>query len=389
MKMGDGGVPARTVLEQRIRERRLTFEEFVEFAENFAREHNEPGTLSVRHLQRLAGGRGEHGRPLGRPRAATARLLERIFGTSIDELLSPPDAASRVETDSAAELRRMLRASEHVNSSVVALLRGQLAATRRLDRQFGTIVAHEEVVAKITQVTRLLEHSLSPSTREQLAAHLSELHALAGWQMLDTGNANSSWHHYSRAATAASQSGEPGFAAHSAAGQAFVLIDLGRTGEAAKLLDATRHETAYRTGRLLRSWLAAAHGEALAADQRHADSLSAFDQARSLLPDECAADEGPYVVLDEAHFGRWRGHALAQLGEPSAVDVLTAALDRLDGTFTRAETSLRTDLATAHATLGELNEAHQEMSRAAALAVGIGSARQRKRLSALAGCQGT
>ncbi|MPY81079.1 MAG: hypothetical protein GEV04_22140 [Actinophytocola sp.] len=386
--MDNGEVPARTVLERRIRERRLTFEEFVEFAETFARQHNEPGTLSVRHLQRLAAGRGEHGRPIGRPRAATARLLERIFGVSIDELLSPPDAASRVETDSAAELRRMRRASQHVDTSVLALLRDQLTATRRLDRQFGAIVAHDEVLAKITQVTRLLEHSLSATTREQLAAHLSELHALAGWQALDTADLNSAWHHYSTAATAAAQSDDPAFSAHSTAGQAFVLIDLGSTDEAANLLGAVRDKTQRGTGRRMRSWLAAAHGEALAADQRRADSLRAFDQARSLLPDGHVTDDGPYVVLDETHLGRWRGHALARLGEPSAVDVLASALDRLDGTFARAEASLRVDLATAYATLGEPTEAHQEISRAKALAGGIGSARQQRRLQALAGAQG-
>ncbi|GAA0514072.1 hypothetical protein GCM10011581_36870 [Saccharopolyspora subtropica] len=82
---------ARTVLELKIKERRQTLQEFAEYVERFAREHNEPGTLSVRHLQRLASGRGPNGQPLGQPRAATARLLERIFGLSINELLLPPD----------------------------------------------------------------------------------------------------------------------------------------------------------------------------------------------------------------------------------------------------------------------------------------------------------
>jgi hypothetical protein len=85
----------RTVLEQKIRERRQTFEEFVEAAEIFAREHGEVGTLGVRHLQRLASGRGPGGRPLGPVRPATARLLERIFDLSIDELLAPPGRQRR------------------------------------------------------------------------------------------------------------------------------------------------------------------------------------------------------------------------------------------------------------------------------------------------------
>jgi 8-oxo-dGTP pyrophosphatase MutT (NUDIX family) len=88
----DGEQPAsRTLLEQLIRERRQTFEEFAEFAEKFAREHGEPGTLSVRHLSRLVAGAHPDGRPLGSVRPATARLLEHIFGLSIDELLAPLD----------------------------------------------------------------------------------------------------------------------------------------------------------------------------------------------------------------------------------------------------------------------------------------------------------
>jgi len=81
----------RTVLEQKIRERRQTFEEFAEYTESFACQHSEPGTISLRHLQRLAAGRGPNGKALGPVRPATARLLETIFGLSIDELLAPPD----------------------------------------------------------------------------------------------------------------------------------------------------------------------------------------------------------------------------------------------------------------------------------------------------------
>jgi hypothetical protein len=80
----------RTVLEQKIRERRQTFEEFAEDVEAFARQHGERGTLSVRHLQRLAAGRGPGGRPLGNTRPATARLLENMLGLSIEVLLAPP-----------------------------------------------------------------------------------------------------------------------------------------------------------------------------------------------------------------------------------------------------------------------------------------------------------
>jgi len=93
MPSADARLEARTLLERLIRERRLTFEEFAEFAERFAREHREPGTLSARHLQRLVTGRRHDGRPLGTVRPATARLLERIFQTDIDKLLTKPSPA--------------------------------------------------------------------------------------------------------------------------------------------------------------------------------------------------------------------------------------------------------------------------------------------------------
>jgi hypothetical protein len=93
----------RTELERRIWQRRQSFEEFAESAEAFAREHGEPGTLGVRHLQRLVAGRGQNGRPLGPVRPATARLLEHVFDVSIDELLAPPAQTTADDVDATAQ----------------------------------------------------------------------------------------------------------------------------------------------------------------------------------------------------------------------------------------------------------------------------------------------
>lgn len=375
-------MPARTVLEELIRARRQTLEEFAEFAETFAREHDEPGTLSVRHLQRLTSGRGPHGQPVGRPRPATARLLERIFGTSMEELLSAPDSA-RGSNMADAELRQLLRSAARVDESVVALLHDQLTATRRLDRQLGATIAHGEVITKISQVTRLLNHSVTPAIRDTLAELLSELHTLAGWQALDMGDMTASWKHYEHGKSAAAQCGDPAFAAHTGAGHAFVLIDLADTRSAVALLDAIRQRIERKSSRLIRSWLAAAHGEALAADGQREASLRAFDRAQSLLNAAEPTVERPYVALDQVHLARWRGHALARIGEPDAVEVLTTALDRLDPTFVRAETALRADLATAFTAMGEREPALQHAARAEMLAEEIGSARQRRRVGTL------
>ncbi|WP_103342120.1 hypothetical protein [Amycolatopsis sp. CA-126428] len=382
--MGDEEEPhrSRTVLELLIRERRQTFEEFAEFATDFARDCGEPGTLSGRHVKRLASGRGDGGKPLGRPQQATVRLLERIFGVKIDELLSPPRERATF-TDGEVEFRALLRTSARIDGAVLQLLRDQLNATRRLDRQLGAILAHDEVVTKIAQVSRLMGHSVMPTTRGELAALLSELRTLAGWQALDLGNVSQSWQHYEHGKSAAKEPANRAFEAHTSAGQAFVLLDIGDSAAAVDLMATVRRNAERTTGRLVRSWLAAAHGETLAADGQRSASLRAFDHAATLLPDGPTQGDGPYLALDSVHLGRWRGHALARVGEPEAIDVLTDALDRLDPTFVRAETALRVDLATAFVAMREREQAYVHIGRAQALAADIGSARQHRRLERL------
>ncbi|RSN43126.1 hypothetical protein DMC64_24445 [Amycolatopsis sp. WAC 04197] len=370
------------MLEQLIWERRETFADFAEFATKFARDCGEPGTLSVRHVKRLSSGKGDGGKPVGRPQQATARLLERIFGVGIDDLLAPPRALP-AQSDEDAEFRALLRASGRIDGSVLQLLRDQLTMTRRLDRQLGAVLAHDEVVTKIGQVGRLMGHSVMPSTREELAALLSELRTLAGWQALDLGHVAQSWRYYEDGKMVARESTNPAFEAHTSAGQAFVLVDFGETASAAELMASIRRRVDRKTDRPVRAWLAAAHGETLAADGQRSASLRAFDHAAALLPDDVGQDDGPYLALDSVHLGRWRGHALARVGEPEAIDVLTDALVRLDPTFVRAETALRVDLATAFAAIRERDQAHVHIGRARTLAADIGSARQNRRLEAL------
>jgi 8-oxo-dGTP pyrophosphatase MutT (NUDIX family) len=84
---------ARTLLEQLIRSRRQTFEEFVIYAAEFARDHSEVGTLSLRHLQRLAAGEVSS----ARLRPATVRLLERIFDEDVNALLASPVDGTHID----------------------------------------------------------------------------------------------------------------------------------------------------------------------------------------------------------------------------------------------------------------------------------------------------
>jgi hypothetical protein len=369
--------PPRTLLEQRIRQRCMTYEEFVQHAEAFARDHREPGTLSLRHLQRLVS--GQH---LGALRPATARLLEHLFGEPIMTLLAPPKSVADASENPASELHQLLDAARRVDGSTIELLHQQLDAIRRLDRKLGAIVVRDELNAKIRQVQRLTTYSLAPGTREPLAALLSEMRTLAGWQALDLGDIPDAWQHYEQSRSAAAQSHSIAHEAHAAAEQAFVLIDTAATRDAVDLLDHARRRAERAAPQILRSWLAASYGEALAAHGEDTASLHAFDRAADLLPDD-PADDRPYVALDPVHLARWRGHALARFGHPDAITVLTDALDRLDPTFVRAETALRVDLATAHAANGDQDEARTHAHHAALLAAQVGSARQRRRISTL------
>jgi tetratricopeptide (TPR) repeat protein len=378
--------PARTVLEQKIRERRQTLEEFVDYVEAFRRDHNETGTLGLRHLERLVSGHCGDGKPLGPVRPATARLLERIFNVSVGELLAPPRQPDR-ETE--IELRQRLSVSRQISSTVIALLRDQVNALRQLDRQLGALVAYDEVTTKAAQISSLQSHSLSPGVRANLAALLVELSALAGWEALDQFAVGRAWEHHENAKVAAREAESPILFAHALAQQAVILIDSGEPQAAIAQVAQAREMIRRSAPTIFQSWLAAAHGEALAAAGERSDALRAFDMADSLLPSDPFDPELPFLFLGGPHLDRWRGHALAQLGDRDAISVLANALTRLDPSFIRAETALRVDLATALLATGERDEAKAHATVAADLAYDIGSARQARRVHALSGFLGS
>ncbi|WP_460397903.1 tetratricopeptide repeat protein [Actinophytocola sediminis] len=364
-------------------ERGETFEEFAAYAEEFARRHKLAGTLSLRHLLRLVSGRRADGSALGTPRPATADLLERIFGLTISELLaSPTTVSSDRET---TELRQRLSAARHVDRTVIELLREQLSALRRLDRQMGAVVAYDEVRQKVEQVRQLHSHSLTPAVRVELGRVLAELSALAGWEALDRYAIRQAWDHHELAKRAARDAESPALLAHATAQQALVLTELGEVRHALDQLDLARTLVERKGPDLLRAWLAAAHGEGLAAAGRRDDAIRAFDTAESLLPSDRVDPTLSFLFLEGAHLDRWRGHALARLGDEQAATILINALERLDPTFTRAETALRVDLAIALTKFGELGIARTHAERAERLGSEIGSVRQRNRVRALLG----
>jgi hypothetical protein len=282
----------------------------------------------------------------------------------------------------------MLMTSGQLDDGVVTLLRDQLTKIRELDRQLGAAIGLEEVESKVHQVSRLLAYSLSPKMREQLSGILSDLHTLAGWQKLDLGKVTESWMHYEQAKAAACLSGSVPFELHAVGEQAFILLDNGKPASAADILSKARKIANQKCSTVLRSWLTAAHGEALAANGQTSESLHAFDIAETLRPNEATGDTGPYVVLDSVHLARWRGHAMAMFAGRDTASILLDTLSKLDPTYVRAKAALAADLAYSFETTGDRTEAHYYAREARLLAQQIGSVRLRDRVRAMVAHQG-
>ncbi|MGQ0842258.1 tetratricopeptide repeat protein [Actinokineospora sp.] len=307
------------------------------------------------------------------------RLFRDIYGRTNEELGFP----SENEDDEADELLSRLAIARTVDAGTVELFRRQVDQARHVDRQFGGIAVLDQLRSNIRHMDDLLSYGTARGQREQLAGVLAEASALAGWEALDRNAIRQAWDHHERAKTAAREACSPLLLAHSTAQQAFVLIDLGEVEQAVDQLAQARDIAEHSAPALLRAWLAAAHGEGLAADGRRDAALHAFDAAGALLPNDPVAPSLPYLFLGGAHLDRWRGHALSRLGEPEATDQLRDALSRLPSEFTRARTGMLVDLAFAHAAAGDRDEALNYARQAKRLASQIKSDRQLRRLSRL------
>lgn len=266
---------------------------------------------------------------------------------------------------------------------MVEVFRRQVDDARQVDRRFGGITLLDQLRNNIGQVEELLSFSTIRGHREALAGVLTEGSTLAGWEALDRNAIGQAWQHYERAKSAAREAGSSAMLAHATAEQAFVLIDIGEVPAAVAQLAAAREQAEQAAPPLLRSWLAAAHGEGLSASGQRDNALRAFDAADTLLPADPVDSALPFLFLGGSHLDRWRGNALSKLGEPEAIEQLSHALQGLPAAFTRAHTGMLVDLAYAHAAAGDRDAALDHAKQARRLASQIKSDRHIHRLSSL------
>lgn len=311
-------------------------------------------------------------------------LLCEVYGASPAELgLVELPPAMPEPTPAADELAERLTFSR-LDAGLVDLLRGQTQSMRLLDRRLGGAAIFQQTTGHVDHIEKLVRYALPGPDREAAADELGQAAALAGWQALDMGRLGDAWRLHELAQTAARESDITAGLSYARAQQGYVLLDAGRPDDALQLIRATTEQTAGGVPPMLRAWLHAAEGEMLANLGERDDALRALDRAHAVLPERASGHGLPYLMLDSGHLERWRGHCLARLGEPAAIDSLTAALDAMgEGQYGRAEASLRVDLALAFQARGDAGESRAQARRAAELAGRSGSQRQRRRIAEL------
>jgi tetratricopeptide (TPR) repeat protein len=342
------------------------------------REKKLPGDESVK--RRIAGWENQH-KPVSdfyRPLLCDAYRLSAVELGIADEPAPPPAQPLVVP-----ELAERITFSR-LDSGLVELLHAQTQNIRMLDRRLGGATIYRQAAAHVETLDGLVRYALPGAHRETAADELSQAAALGGWQALDMGLTADAWRLHEIAVAAGRESRETAALAYARAQQAYILLDAGELEPALALVKSGQTHAGRRVSPVLRAWLHAAEGEALAALGHRDAALRALDAATTALPDNAQDDALPYLMLDAGHLARWRGHCLARLGDGDAIDDLTSALGSMgEGHYGRAEVSLRVDLALAFHARGDVTESRTHARRAADLAGRTGSERQRRRIAEL------
>src|SRR5215475_8563172 len=208
------------------------------------------------------------------------RMFRDILGRSNQELGFPDEP----EDEGLEELRRRLTIARTVDAATIELFHQQIDNIRHLDRRFGAASLLDQLTTHVTEIKRLLKFSPETPLRARLAAVLADAATLAGWEALDRGAMRRAWRLHETARAAAREA---------------------PTTAADQIAHARTLATPAAVPALLATWLAAAHGEALAATGNRDAALAAFDHAATLLPTEHQHPALPFLILSDGHLSRW------------------------------------------------------------------------------------
>jgi hypothetical protein len=268
---------------------------------------------------------------------------------------------------------------------MVKTFNDQTELLRTMDRQMGAAGLIDQMTGHLAALEDALNFAVLPSARRPVALALAGASTLAAWQAIDSGAVERAWRHYELAKRAARDAETPMYLAHAMAEQAYVLCEAGRPGLAVELVRDAQRTVGQSGSARLRAWLYAAEAEVCAHAGMPDDCRRALDAAEATIPPG-PEDRDPdmlSIFLNGVHLARWRGNVLALLGDGDAVTSLYGALEGMDPTFVRARAGMHTDLAQAHLTRAEYDDAHTHLRQARLLASRTGSVRQRRRVDML------
>ncbi|MGH3822022.1 MAG: hypothetical protein ACRDRA_04170 [Pseudonocardiaceae bacterium] len=418
--------PARNVLEQRIRERCLTFEEFVQHAETYAREHGEPGTLSLRHLQRLVSGREPD-----TLRPATARLLERLFGEPIAVLLAPPttmssqDAVRHHHMDlplaAEAEDSIVVPARTHDGKLVFVTLPrrlfvGSLGAAALVgmadarsgnqlvrvpevegasvidvdpvehfqqikktlmdnDNLFGAGSVVQSVQEQISTIQRLRQ-SYRGAVQQTLLQVQTQFADLCGWAYQDSGDYRASTYWSGRALEWSHMCGDREATSFILARRSQLAADMGDPTDAVDAAEAALKMMSGESSRVLAAALTyAAHGHALRRDRANCERY--YTMAQNLLERLETDPACPWALfMDRSYIEVQRARSLTFLGDyGAAVKSFQAAISALPRGYRRDRGVYLAREAIAHVGNGDAEQACAVGFQALVIGVETGSRR--------------
>jgi transcriptional regulator with XRE-family HTH domain len=313
-------------------------------------------------------------------------ILRAVFGMTDVELFGQPKRSESPAVDDYAELVSHIENAHSVGRSVVDTLLQQTEVFRTLDRQMGATQLVDSMTRHLETLSDALTFAVLPSVRIPVASALAGAATLAAWQALDVGAADRAWRHYELAKQAAREADQPNYLAHAMGEQAYVLIDAGRTDLAVGLIAEALTFSRSIPSRL-QAWLLGAQAEMLALNGDVEGCKRSLEAANQILPgDGMLRDpDMPSIFLTDAHLARWRGHALALVGDSKAVADLHIALEAMDSTFTRAKAGVLCDLAQAHLVRGEYGDAARQLREARLLANRTGSVRYLRQIDRING----
>ncbi|MGW7521223.1 XRE family transcriptional regulator [Streptomyces sp. NPDC054796] len=319
-----------------------------------------------------------------------AGILRALLGCTDEELRGEQLASVPIlppSADGYDDLLSRIDSARSVSQSMVKAFMDQTELLRTMDRQLGAASLVDQMGSHLATLEEALTFAVLPDTRRPVAVALTGAATLAAWQALDGGYVERAWRNYELAKRAAQEADAPMYLVHAMGEQAYVLGEAGRPNDAVKLVRYAREVGGERLSPRLQAWLHAAEAELCAKAGQPDDCRHAMDRAFACLPagDEARDEDMLSIFLNHGHLTRWRGNALALLGDDDAVDSLYAALDSVDPTFVRAQAGMRCDLAHAHLVRGEHGQARQHLQQARLLAKRTGSVRHQRRIDLLTG----